>query len=199
MLNPFRVSALVLCLFFINCIGSNGGGGSNGNSDNDGSSNSGTTPSGNELVDLVNEYRVEQGLGAIPYSSSLTTVAEAHVNDLQNNGPNAGDCNMHSWSAEGDWTACCYTPDNAEAQCMWDKPNEITNGVYTGYGYEISATGNAGLTAEEALDQWKNSEPHNDVMINQGAWIDTEFNAIGAAISENYAVVWFGEETDPAE
>lgn len=194
-----RIFVLVLFLFCVGCISSGNGDNDSGDSGGDGASDSDNTSTGNELVNLVNEYRIEQGLDTIPISASLTAVAEAHVDDLQNNTPDEGDCNMHSWSGEGDWTSCCYTPDNAEAQCMWDKPNEITNGVYTGYGYEIAATGNAGLTAEEALDQWKNSVLHNDVMVNQGAWVDVEFRAIGAAMSENYAVVWFGEETDPAE
>ena len=62
------------------------------------------------------------------------------------------ECNLHSWSDKGPWSACCYTPDHAQAQCMWDKPSELTN--YPGNGYEISAAGydsaQAALAGQEA-------------------------------------------------
>ena len=36
---------------------------------------------------------------------------------------------MHSWSANGSWTPCCYTADHARKECMWNKPGEITGGA----------------------------------------------------------------------
>ena len=100
---------------------------------------------------------------------------------------------MHSWSKKGKWEVCCYTDDHAKAQCMWNKPRELTR--YKGNGYEIAAgMGNA----QDALDGWKHSVHHNNVIINKDIW-KTKWEAIGIGIYGNYAVVWFGHETDVAK
>ena len=147
-----------------------------------------------KLYSLIMEYRKEKGLPSIPLSKSLTKVAQAHVKDLHQNRPNQNACNMHSWSSNGDWSSCCYTADHAKAQCMWDKPREMTN--YKGNGYEI-AYGAYGMnaTASGALAGWINSSGHHAVMINQGIW-KSPWNAVGIGIYEGFAVVWFGNEVD---
>jgi hypothetical protein len=146
------------------------------------------------LYRLIMEYRNEMGLPNIPLSRSLTTVAQTHVRDLDQNNPNQGPCNLHSWSSNGTWTACCYTRDHANASCMWNKPRELTN--YKGDGYEISyGSYGATATAEGALNGWKKSSGHNAVIINQGIW-DDKWNAIGIGLSNGFAVVWFGKEYD---
>lgn len=89
-----------------------------------------------KLYDLIMEYRKANGLPNISISTSLTNVAQTHVKDLQNNHPENEPCNMHSRSANGKWTPCCYTPDHAQAQCMWNKPRELTS--YNGNGFEIA-------------------------------------------------------------
>jgi len=147
------------------------------------------------LYDLIMEYRSEKGLRSIPLSLSLTYVAQVHAKDLHENRPDQGDCNMHSWSPKGKWTACCYTADHKQAQCMWNKPKELTS--YPGYGYEISSGSTADMTPEAALNLWKNSTGHNNVIINGAMW-RKEWNAIGIGVYGHYAVVWFGHETDPA-
>lgn len=151
------------------------------------------------LASVINEYRVAMGLSAIPLSKSLTMVAEAHVQDLQQNDPTGGVCNGHSWSDKGNWTPCCYTADHAQAKCMWDKPKEMTNGVYTSEGFEIAAgsSGYWGMTPEGALTLWKSSQPHHDVILNRGIWASYEWKAMGAAYSDSWAVVWFGRLADP--
>ncbi len=148
----------------------------------------------NDLVDVINQYRIDNGLPAIPESESLNFVAEQHVYDLAENQPDKGECNMHSWSDKGSWTACCYTDDHAQAQCMWDKPRELTS--YQGDGYEIASYSGENISGEEALSVWKTSEPHHDVILNKDIWEDMEWNAIGAATYKGYAVVWFGTEPD---
>lgn len=155
-----------------------------------------TVPS---LAAVINEYRRDQGLDTIPLSKSLTMVAEAHVKDLQDHNPATGVCNAHSWSANGNWTACCYTADHAQAQCMWNKPKEITNGAYAGFGYEIAsgASGFSGMTPQRALESWKGSDAHHQVILSQGVWASHPWKAMGAAYSTSWAVVWFGEQTDP--
>jgi uncharacterized protein YkwD len=153
-------------------------------------------PDGAELVELVNAYRQSEGLPAIPYSPSLSCVAVTHVHDLADNSPHTepGGCNLHSWSDQGPWTACCYTPDHAQAQCMWSKPQELTE--YPGNGYENAASG-AGSPAA-ALAMWQGSTAHNEVILNLGIWESHPWNAVGAGLYQGYATLWFGEQSDPA-
>ncbi len=148
-----------------------------------------------QLAELINTYRVEQGLDTIPLSKSLTAVAEAHVQDLERNPP-VGTCNGHSWSPEGQWTACCYTGDHASAQCMWDKPREITRGAYKGAGFEIVYRTSGRATPEGALRSWKGSPGHHGVILNHGVWSSSRWLAVGVAISDHYAVAWFGKDQD---
>ena len=151
-----------------------------------------------KLYEKIMEYRASKGLGLIPLSGSLTIVAQAHVKDLKNNNPTNNLCNMHSWSSNGSWSSCCYTSDHKQASCMWNKPKELTS--YLGSGYEIAhGSSNARITAEDALNGWKNSSGHNAVIINQGIWTNKIWKAIGIGITDGYAVVWFGEDLDYAE
>ncbi len=157
-----------------------------------------------ELGQRINDYRVSVGLPAAPLSKSLSMVGQYHVRDLQTNRPDTGTdnrglgCTMHSWSNKGYWSPVCYTPDHHYASGMWVKPKEITRGVYTDYGYEIAAAlWGRDITAADALDLWKNSPPHNDVITEHGVWSGMHWPAMGIGISTNYAVVWFSTETDP--
>ncbi len=151
------------------------------------------------LLQAINDYRVDEGHGAVPWSKSLTEVAQWHVWDLETNHPDApAGCNLHSWSDQGSWTEVCYTADHAQASLMWSKPNEITGGVYSAAGYEIAYYASAGATAGGALAAWKASPGHNDVILNQGVWVSRDpWPAMGAGIFGDYAVVWFGDMTDP--
>lgn len=159
-----------------------------------------TTPvvAPNRVAIAVNAYRSRRGLPAIPLSAHLTRVAEAHVADLEAHYPrgNAGNCNMHSWSENGNWSPCCYTPDHARKECMWEKPREITGGAYDATGYEIVAYYSDAITPERALQIWQQSDGHHIMIINRGQWYDNTWRAMGAAMGEHYAVVWFGEEPD---
>jgi hypothetical protein len=147
------------------------------------------------LIDLVNDYRDEHGLPAIPASPSLCAVAAAHTKDLVEEAPNATPgCNLHSWSDAGSWTACCYTSDHAEAQCMWDKPRELT--AYPGNGYENASAGSDDPATALAL--WQGSPAHDDVILNRDIWEGIAWGAVGADLRDGYAVLWFGQETDPA-
>lgn len=156
-----------------------------------------------ELYNLVMEYRKEKGLRSIPVSPALTKVAQTHLKDLEANPPSSftgtgsgpsGACNGHSWSDDGPWTSCCYTPDHAQAQCMWDKPRELTS--YQGNGFEIAHGGGGSVTPSSALKGWKSSSGHNAVIINSGVWKDHPWGAIGVALSDRFAAIWFGEEKD---
>jgi hypothetical protein len=149
------------------------------------------------IVEAINKYRVEKNLPEIAVSPSLNQVAEIHVRDLAENYVISNECNLHSWSDKGTWTPFCYTPDHANAQLMWNKPRELTS--YPGNGYEIATFKSDNLTINDALELWKNSEAHNDLIINRGVWKDVKWNAVGGAIYGRYAVVWFGVEADPSK
>lgn len=153
-----------------------------------------------KLYDLIMEYRKSKRLKAIPYSAKLSRVAQTHVHDLMENYnyESRGDCNPHSWSDKGDWSACCYTPDHAKASCMWDKPKEISG--YEGNGFEIAYYSSGGANAQEGLDGWKKSPGHNPLLINSGSWSKLEWKGIGIGIYGQYGVVWFsnGEQESVA-
>jgi len=157
-----------------------------------------------ELVRLINEYRAASGLPPVPVSRSLTTVAQLHVRDLQEHRPNSGSdgrglaCNLHSWSSNGPWTPVCYTADHTYASGMWDKPREITGGVYSGTGYENAfASYGAPATAAAALASWQASPGHSATILERGTWASASWPAMGVGISENFAVLWFGNLADP--
>lgn len=147
-----------------------------------------------KLHDIINAYRKTKKLKPVPISSSLTQVAKLHAIDLMENYKKSDKCNPHSWSDKGNWTSCCYTNDHKQAACMWDKPKEIAG--YESPGYEIVYWHSAAATADGALKGWQQSKSHNPVVINDGMWNQVEWNAIGVAIYEQYAVVWFGEMAD---
>ena len=153
-----------------------------------------------KLYDIINAYRKTKNLKPVALSSSLTKVAKLHAEDLMKNYKTGDKCNPHSWSGKGKWSSCCYTNDHKEAECMWNKPQEIAG--YLSPGYEIVYWHSAAAAAEGALAGWQKSKSHNPIIINDGMWKKVDWGAIGVAIYEQYAVVWFGEMTDekgPAE
>ena len=155
-----------------------------------------------KMYKLLMAYRVENNLPEIPLSKSLTFVAQQHCKDLYHNQPDKPkECNAHSWSANGAWTACCYTSDHKQASGMWKKPAELTQ--YTGNGFEIACgsskvNGDYNMTAEYAVESWKESSGHNNVILNQDVWNDFPWGAIGVGIYKGFACVWFGQQEDPA-
>lgn len=140
----------------------------------------------NKLYDIIMKYRKENGLPSIPFSASLTYVAQMHCKDLVEN---LGFL-THAWST------CKYEAGDIQTySCMWQKPSELTS--YKGYGYECAHGGTGGYiaTAESSLQSWKNSTPHNDVILNKGIW-NNKWNAIGVGILNGFACIWFGKEYD---
>lgn len=143
-----------------------------------------------ELIDLVNAYRMQNGLPAVPVNPALCAVAHVHAVDLDEQGPqNGAGCGLRSWSNAGQWSGCCYTEDLAEVQCMWDKPRELTR--YTGNGVEAvamasdPATALAGMQADSA---------GNAMILSLGIWDSTPWRSVGAAIHGGHAMVWFGPD-----
>jgi uncharacterized protein YkwD len=77
---------------------------------------------------------------------------------------------------------------------MWNKPRELTR--YPGQGYENSAVGVT--SPDEALQSWRSSPAHNDVILSRDIWT-SPWRAIGADVHEGFAMLWFGKEPDPGE
>jgi hypothetical protein len=150
-----------------------------------------------ELHRLINEYRISRGLQEVPISPALTKVAQAHAKDLMYHYKQSNRCNMHSWSKQGPWTACCYRDNHKNAGCMWDKPKEIAG--YESPGYEIAYWHSNAATAGQALEVWKKSPGHHAVLANLGTFKDANWQAMGIGIYKEYAVVWFGELPDETE
>lgn len=153
------------------------------------------------LFKKLNSYRLDNNLPPIALSRSLTTVAQLHSRDLAIHQPHKrSNCNMHSWSRNGSWSACCYTSDHRRSACMWNKPREIT--VYEGDGFEIAFHTTAvhpdGRSyADEAFINWSKSRGHNDVIVNRGTWKQIHWKAAGIGYYNGYATIWFGMLDDP--
>lgn len=153
-----------------------------------------------ELLNLVNDYRTNYGKSSVAFSRILNTVGQWHAEDAFLNGDSlfTPSCNLHSWSNDMPhlWSGMCYTSDHTQAQKMWDKPREISGGSYTSNGYENAAWGYA--TPAAALNGWKNSSGHNDVILNQGIWANITWRAMGVGVRGNYYYLWFSNTTDNA-
>lgn len=152
-----------------------------------------------ELAMLINEYRKSLQLKPFSISKSLTEVARIHVKDSNSNHPKNGTDirgikgNLHSWSDKGSWEPVVYTNDHEYSHLMWSKPSELTD--YKGDGFEISVYYSGKITPAMALDMWKSSIGHNNVIIGEGYW--SRLNIMGIGIDGNYSHVWFGIEDDP--
>ncbi len=154
-----------------------------------------------ELLQLVDEYRLDNGLSTVPWSQSLMTVAQWHAIDATANGDTifTSSCNLHSWSEpdSGLWNGGCYTADHANASLMWYKPIEITGGVYTALAFENAAYGFSSVAA--ALNGWKGSAGHNNVILNKSVWASYTWTAMGVGVDlqSRYYYLWFSNMVDP--
>lgn len=143
------------------------------------------------LTDLINAFRSSSGLADAALSPKLTAVAFEHVKDLLHKRPQAANGSLHSWSASDYWTGGVYRPeDKTTWPVMWEKPREIAG--YDGYGFEIAAA-NVDSPAH-ALEAWRGSAAHRDVMLNRGVWSKPRWRwrAVGAVFYRGYACAWFG-------
>ncbi len=148
------------------------------------------------LIMMINSYRQSQGLQSLIPSKSLCYVAHVHALDLYYYHPDRGACSLHSWSEGGRWTACCYSDMDPKYGCMWNKPKELTN--YRGKGYELAFMKNDPVGPQEPFTMWTTHEITSDILLNKGRWKTKSWKAIGVALYQGYALVWFGEEADPA-
>ncbi|KAB2901650.1 MAG: CAP domain-containing protein [Kofleriaceae bacterium] len=149
-----------------------------------------------DLCDALNTYRADRGLPPIPVSAALMTVARYHAEDLAANGTGGASCNLHSWTSDDPrWSGCCYTDDNAQAECMWNKPREIAS--YPSPGVEIAARHGTRITPSTAVAAWAASERHRIVIANDADFAGATWRAMGCAIEAGIATAWFGELAAP--
>lgn len=148
-----------------------------------------------QLVHLINDYRKTMAMSAIPLSKALCFVAEKHAVDLDMFKPDTNTCNFHSWSDKGNWEPCCYEKDTKDKSCMVNKPREFTH--YSGDAYEIVYWENKKASANKAFNQWRETSASRSLITNFKEWEDKSWNAMGVSIYKSFAIVWFGEETDP--
>lgn len=146
------------------------------------------------LAELINNFRKENKMPAVALSVSLTQVAKTHVVDLQTNNPDTSICSTASWSDKGSWKACCYNPYVLQEECMWDKPKELTSYVYR--GYELSYYEERIIQVDSLFALWKSTTEASEILLTKGAYRDKKWEAMGLAIGENYACVWFGQRAD---
>ncbi|HAH56811.1 MAG TPA: hypothetical protein DCL86_01550 [Bacteroidales bacterium] len=147
-----------------------------------------------KLFRLINDHRRIHNVAELPLSRSLSYVARVHAMDLTRYRPDFGDCNLHSWSENGQWTACCYATDIDRIKCMTEKPRQLTN--YKFKAWEMAYEAGEPARAIDALDLWVSIGITNDYLLNTGKWTKP-WKAMGIAIYGEYALVWFGEAPDP--
>ena len=93
------------------------------------------------LFEMVNEYRAQFGLSKIPYSSSLTLVANRHVRDMEEN---------IGMSVRG-WSNCPYIPRNPRTlSCIWNAPQRLQT-PYPGPALELTYASAYKVAPEFAL------------------------------------------------
>lgn len=153
-----------------------------------------------EIFTLINTHRQQNGLPALQPSVNLAFVARTHAIDIIENNPDVNGGNMHSWSNKGKWKPVVYTDDHKQAQLMWSKPSEISNYKFNGFeishGFSKSARKTMSVNPVDAVNGWKKSEGHNNVMIQRGAFQNTAMKAMGVGVYKGYACVWFGQQVD---
>jgi hypothetical protein len=138
------------------------------------------------LYEMVNQYRLQNGLYPLPLSSSLTRVANRHVRDLAEN----------IGYLTPSWSDCRYNDNDPSTwNCMWQAPQRL-NMAYTTPGHEIAAANGYKIFAITALQQWQQNSAYNAVILNQYQWI-TPWQAMGVGIYQRYAVLWLGRAPDP--
>jgi uncharacterized protein YkwD len=168
-----------------------------------------------ELASLINDYRHSKNLNVLPVTKSLTYVGRVHIYDLIENKPYLGSrCDQHSWSNSKYWTGGCAGDFKYDLDLVRAKARELK----TGYNYDIWEIVDSAWIGEKVngvwideknrqpvydftmaryLDDWKHSYGHNNELTNANDYSDRYWQAMGVAVRENYAIVWFGENIDP--
>ena len=147
-----------------------------------------------QLYELINKYRAKLMLEPIVLSNSLCYVAKTHARDLSQNHPIGDDCNMHSWSANGDWKPFCFPSDQNRKNDVKDKARELTS--YPGKAWEITYWDNQELNLDNVVEFWTSIEYTAAILSNTEKWKDKVWKSIGVGIQDGYVLLWLGEKED---
>jgi hypothetical protein len=147
-----------------------------------------------ELYIMINEYRSKFGQPSIPLSRSLSWVARIHAQDLIYNKPDKFPCTWYSWSEKGRWSPCCYKLKDPDYNCMFEKPFELTG--YKSDGYELIYRENNNISVDQPFEMWTAYNSSRSMLICTDKWEDFEWYAIGVAVMDEYAILWFGQDPD---
>merc|ERR1712110_925119 len=145
----------------------------------------------NDLEALVNRERGSSGLRPLHCDANMRWVAYQHLDDAdegaQQNLAWGDECNLHSWLVK---FPCCYTSDHANGKCVWNKPLQLS-GWDDRTGFEISAWRSDKMSATQAINQWRGSFGHYDVIMGRSGWDDLK--TVGCGYRNNHAHCWFAK------
>lgn len=145
------------------------------------------------LINMINNFRKLNKLTELPVSKSLLMVAKMHASDLSTNQPDSGICGLHSWSDKGKWIACCET-ELAAKNCFEAKASEITG--YKGKTIEMVFKIENEMSGPNVFQMIEKSQKAMDILLQKGIYSKKPWKAMGVGISGQYALIWFGDETD---
>ena len=150
-----------------------------------------------EILNLINDYRAENGLEELQVSMALCYVADAHVKDLYYNKPQEKSGSLNSWSNKGNWKPLNYTKDRKAVKNMMKKPSELSN--YKGDAIEIAIYKQGKINPEEIVSSWKLFPQFDNVMLNLQPYASPLWKVMGIAEFNGYISVWFGDDVNNAE
>jgi len=146
----------------------------------------GLEPKEATLYEMINAYRAEFGLPKIPFSPSLTMLANRHVRDLEEN---------VGFSVRG-WSDCSYNPHNpATLACIQQAPQRLGT-AYPGAAFELTYATGYKVVPEAALHNWQQMSHTRNILLSPGNAAGP-WAALGVGIHKGYAVVWLGNYRDP--
>lgn len=139
-----------------------------------------------EVCNLVNEWRVQNGLSEVKINRLMQTIAHDHVFNLIEN--HNFDQNMHTWYVSDklkEGVNPCVYRGNEDFNCMANKGREYTEGAYSGMTFE-----NIGYSFRPSptqfVDEWKNSPGHNALLLLNQAKV------CGSYLEYRYGALWIG-------
>jgi uncharacterized protein YkwD len=147
-----------------------------------------------QIVRLINAYRVKQGKTKLPLCDSLNFIAQTHAKDIYENFSITNtNCFLHSWSQSSKWRGGCIPQQgNQDWKIMWNKPKELlgmkVNGYEIAYMYEPK---DSETEPERVVKDWIKSEGHRKCIVEEG-W-PRPFKRMGIGIYKGVTTVWFSE------
>jgi uncharacterized protein YkwD len=133
------------------------------------------------FLQILNQYRAQNGLGALAACTSLNRAAQGHSEDLRDQDyfSHTGQNGSSPWDRACD---ACY-----ELAC--------SDPLGTLMGENIAA-GNSG--AQGTFDQWQGSPGHNANMLGSGYTVIGIGRATGGGTYGSYWTTVFGGDTEPS-